>query len=140
MTENQQLLTIIGGLVVVIGYFLRSMHAEWKEQRAKDAIKDEKMETRFRDLTDAFSKKMEQFVEKMGEKINQLPRGSDNLNQAFFQMEKEIQKRLDEHSERIQNNYNRIEQIATRYHDAVTDETRESLKEQLIKRKLKRTL
>lgn len=126
----------IGALLIgAVGYFLRSFHAEYKINIAKTEFKEEKLDERMQKMTDNFGLKLEVLMEKFAEKINELPKGSDNLSQVMLQHERDVQKRMDEHSQRIQNNYNRIETVADRLHGFINEGTGQDLQKQILKRR-----
>lgn len=131
--------TFCGALLVgIVGYFIRSFHSEYKSDKIKNETKDEKLEAKMLVMTEAFGAKLESIVEKIGEKINKLPTGSDNLSQFLFQQEREMNKRIDEHSQRIQNNYVRTEEVAANVHALINAHTGPDLKRQLeVRRAIK---
>lgn len=118
-------------LLAVVGYFLKSFHTEYKSDKKDGLLKDQKIEERITALTNAFTDKLEKILDKIGERINKLPLGSDNLNTVMLQLEKDIGKRLDEHGQRLQNNHNRIETVAKRVHELVNIQTPFRLKQQI---------
>lgn len=132
-------------LLGIVGYFIKVFHTEYKADKLKNEAKEEKTEERIKDVADTFTKKLEGLVDKIGDKINNLPKGSENLSQVMLQFEKEalvreqaMQRRLDEHSQRIQNNYDRIETVAVRYHAMINADEPANLRKQLEERRAKK--
>lgn len=121
-------------LLALVGYFLRNFHNEYKADKVKIEVKEEKLDQRMQKMAETFTEKMQNLVDKIAEKINQLPKGSDGLSQVFLDQERSIGKRIDDHSQRIQNVYTRVEEVAKRVHDVENKVSPLLLKEGIKKR------
>lgn len=104
-------------LLALVGYFLRNFHNEYKADKVKIEVKEEKLDQRMQRMAETFTEKMQNLVDKIAEKINQLPKGSDGLSQVFLDQERSMGKRIDDQAQRIQNVYTRTEDLAKRVHD-----------------------
>ncbi len=104
-------------LLGLVGYFLRNFHNEYKSDKIKIEIKEEKLEQRMQKMAETFTERMQNLVDRIAEKINQLPKGSDGLSQVFLEQERSMGKRIDDQSQRIQNVHNRVEEVAKRVRD-----------------------
>lgn len=152
--QNWEMTIVVVGVIVsffgflgsvllgVVGYFLKNFHSEYRLDKTKTQLKEEKVDEKMQKLADMFTVKIEGAIEKIADKINNLPKGSENLSQMLFQFEKDalqrdqaMHKRLDEHSQRIQNNYTRVEQVALRVHEVINLQTGPNLRAQVEKRK-----
>lgn len=128
--------TFLGAtLLALVGYFLRNFHNEYKEDKAKTELKEEKLDVRMQRMAETFSDKMQAVVDRIAEKINQLPKGSDGLSQVFLDQERAMSKRIDEHSQRIQNVCTRVEEVAKKVHEIGNQVTPIVLRDQSRERK-----
>lgn len=110
--------TFLGAtLLALVGYFLRNFHNEYKTDKMKTENREEKMDQRMQVMAETFANKLQSLVDKIAEKINQLPKGSDGLSQSFLEQERAIGKRIDDSIQQIQNLHNRIEEVSRRGHD-----------------------
>jgi methyl-accepting chemotaxis protein len=125
-------------LLAIVGYFIKNFHTEYKTDKITEKLKDKEIDNRMDKIIENFALKIESIVEKISDKINQLPKGSDNLTQVIMQMERDVNKRIDEHSQRIQNNYTRIETVAERLHDLTNAQAGPHLRDQMEKRRVEK--
>lgn len=65
-------------------------------------------------MAETFTEKMQNLVDKIAEKINQLPKGSDGLSQVFLEQERSMGKRIDDQISRIQNVHTKTEELSKR--------------------------
>lgn len=111
--------TFLGAtLLGLVGYFLRNFHNEYKSDKLETQLKEEKLDQRMQKMAETFSEKMQSLVDRIADKINQLPKGSDGLSQVFLEQERSMGKRIDDQLQRIQNIHSRVEDLAKRVHDA----------------------
>lgn len=128
--------TFLGAtLLALVGYFLKNFHNEYKADKIKIELKEEKIELRMQKMAETFTEKMQDLVNKISDKINLLPKGSDGLSQVFLDQERSMGKRIDDQVQRIQNIYNRVEEVAKRVHDVENSITPTILREQIRARK-----
>lgn len=114
--------TFLGAtLLGLVGYFLKNFHNEYKADKIKTELKEEKLDQRMHKMAETFTEKMQNLVDKIAEKINQLPKGSDGLVQALVDQERNIGKRVDDQIQRIQNIHTRLEDVAKRVRDIESD-------------------
>ncbi len=104
-------------LLGLVGYFLKNFHNEYKSDKVKIEIKEEKLDQRMQKMAETFTEKLQVLVDKIADKINQLPKGSDGLSQVFLEQERSMGKRLDDQILRIQSVHTRTEDLAKRVRD-----------------------
>ena len=118
----------------LVGYFLRNFHNEYKTDKVKTEAKEEKLDQRMQRMAETFTEKMQNLVDRIADKINQLPKGSDGLSQVFLEQERSMGKRIDDQNQRIQNLHTRVEEIAKRQHDVENKVTPSLIKQQIKER------
>lgn len=110
--------TFLGAtLLALVGYFLKNFHNEYKADKIKIELKEEKIELRMQKMAETFTEKMQNLVDKVAEKINQLPKGSDGLSQVFLEQERSMGKRIDDQISRLQNIHTKTEELSKRVRD-----------------------
>lgn len=110
--------TFLGAtLLALVGYFLKNFHNEYKADKIKIELKEEKIELRMQKMAETFTEKMQNLVDKIAEKINQLPKGSDGLSQVFLEQERSMGKRIDDQISRLQNIHTKTEELSKRVRD-----------------------
>lgn len=114
-------------LLGLASYFLKNFHNEYKSDKIKTEIKEEKLDQRMQRMAETFTEKMQNLVDRIAEKINQLPKGSDGLSQVFLEQERNMGRRIDDQGQKLQNIYTRTEEIAKRVRDLETNRSTDSI-------------
>lgn len=88
-------------MMAILGYFLRNFHSEYKADKVKAEIREEKMDAKIQSLSETWGRNLSDIVDKIGQKINELPNGSKGLSDTMLEHERSNNKRFEEHAERI---------------------------------------